>query len=58
MHLRLKISGPVAIGGHRPGEEFLVRCDDDGVPEDTYWRRRLADEEASPGHIETIAVED
>lgn len=59
MQLRLKVTGPVPIGGHRPGEEFLVRCDDEGIPVDLYWRRRLADEDThAPGAIETIGLED
>ena len=42
--LTLKITGPVAIHGRRPGAVFAVPCDDDGVPLDAQWRRRLQDE--------------
>lgn len=42
--LRLKITGPVAIHNRRPGAEFTVAADADGVPLDPLWRKRLADE--------------
>lgn len=42
--LRLKITGPVAIHNRRPGAEFTVAADADGVPIDPLWRKRLADE--------------
>jgi len=43
--LTLKNIGQVALGGKRPGEQFAIDCDEDGVPTDIYWRRRLRDEE-------------
>jgi hypothetical protein len=42
--LRLKIIGPTEIHGRRPGEEFVIGADDDGVPLDLIWRKRLDDE--------------
>lgn len=44
--ITLKITGPVPLGGKRPGETFRVKADDEGNPVDLYWRRRLADEAA------------
>lgn len=53
--LKLKITGDVSLGGKRPGETFSVKCDDAGVPIDTYWRRRLADEERyGGGHVAKV----
>lgn len=42
--IRLKITGTVALGGKRPGEEFDVEATEDGQPAPLYWRRRLNDE--------------
>jgi len=44
--VRLKIIGPVPIGGRKPKEEFVVDADDDGNPCDQFWRKRLAEEAA------------
>jgi hypothetical protein len=42
--LRLRISGPTAVHGRKPGDEFEVACDGAGVPLQQEWRKRLADE--------------
>jgi len=42
--IRLRIAGSTPIHGKRPGAEFTVAVDADGIPLDQNWRRRLADE--------------
>jgi hypothetical protein len=44
MKLTLEITGPVAIGGHRPGTRFEIEAFECGTPVDRFWRKRLADE--------------
>lgn len=47
-----KITGPVPIRGHAPGAEFSVEVTDDGVPVDSYWRKRKGEElEMKDGYI-------
>jgi hypothetical protein len=41
--LRLRVAGSVPIHGKKPGEDFAVPIDDDGVPLSLLWRKRLAD---------------
>jgi hypothetical protein len=38
---KLKINKP--LGKYKAGAVVKVRCTDDGIPEDVYWRRRLKD---------------
>lgn len=53
--LRLKITGSVPIHGKKPGEEFPVQTDQDGIIFDMHWRRRVQDEERfSPGVVAVI----
>lgn len=42
---RLKITGSLPIHGKKPGDEFEIEVDADGIPLDILWRKRLADEE-------------
>jgi len=54
--LTLKITGSVPLGGKRPGEQFLVDCNEEGAPTDIYWRRRLKDEDVHKcGAVAVIA---
>lgn len=43
MKVLLTNTTSVPIGGKRPGATFSVEADDDGVPVDIFWRKRLAD---------------
>jgi hypothetical protein len=53
---RWKITGPVSVGGHLPGEEFDVLVNDKGVPVDAFWRKRQRDESSYQlGHVGVIA---
>lgn len=38
---KLKVN--VAMGGAKAGDVLNLRCDDDGVPLETFWRRRVQD---------------
>lgn len=40
-HRKLKIN--IDLGKHKAGSVVKVRCHDNGIPEDVYWRRRLKD---------------
>ena len=31
------------VGGHKAGSTFKVQCNDNGIPLDVFWRRRLKD---------------
>lgn len=42
---RLRITATVPIHGRKPGEEFEIETDADGIPLQLQWRKRLADEE-------------
>lgn len=53
--LKLKITGPVALGGKQPGDVFELPAED-GIPLDLYWRRRLEDEKNfGGGHVTVVA---
>lgn len=57
--LRLRISGPVTLHGKKPGDEFDVATDEDGVPLDLLWRKRLDDERKYPlGHVTIVTPQD
>lgn len=54
--LRLRISGPVPLHGKKPGDEFEVAVDDDGVALELLWRKRLAEERAfSLGYVSIVS---
>lgn len=42
--LTLKIVGRTPIHGRKPGDVFEIEADDDGVPLELVWRKRLTDE--------------
>ena len=52
--LKLKISGQVPLGGKRPGEIFMLEMDDEGLPTDQYWRRRLNEEDKY--HVGALSI--
>jgi hypothetical protein len=41
--LKLKINTKISLGKVLPGAVISVPCDDDNVPLDRYWRKRLID---------------
>jgi hypothetical protein len=50
--VRLKVIADVPIHGVKPGQEFDVEADNDGMPINYYWRRRLDDErQFAPGVV-------
>jgi hypothetical protein len=56
--LKLTITGPAAIGGKNPGDVFNIEADEDGVPLDIFWRRRLRDEDLyAPGAVARVLPE-
>ena len=42
--ITLKITAKISIHGKRPGDVFQINCDDEGIPLEVQWRKRLADE--------------
>ncbi|MDX2308081.1 MAG: hypothetical protein NW216_07580 [Hyphomicrobium sp.] len=42
--ITIEITGPVAIGGIRPGKRAEIAAFADGTPVDVFWRKRFADE--------------
>lgn len=56
--LKLKNASPVTIHGKRAGEVFTIVVDDDGVPLDLVWRKRLRDEaRLRLGHIVPVVAD-
>jgi len=55
---RFKVTGPVAIRGFLPGQEFTLKTDDKGAPIDAYWRARLKEEEEyGLNHLKEVKAE-
>lgn len=38
----------VSIGGKEPGQVFQIEVDGDGIPVETYWRKRLNERAIAP----------
>jgi hypothetical protein len=55
MHLKLKITGPHVMHGRLPGEEFYVRANDtNGMPINSLWAKRLAEESQHGGNYVSV----